>query len=298
MQEILNEKYRPKEFEEVIGLDSKIPEAVDNQDIPHMLFIGPPGTGKTTTARIIARKLDAEVLLLNASKERGIDTIRDRIEPFAMKISDKIKIVFLDEFDATTPAFQTALRNFLEQHSLSTRFIATCNYVNKIIEPLRSRFAIFKFAPTDAVAIKSHLEMICSKEGIIVEPGALDTILRHYKTDIRSMINILNKSKGKQLKNTDILKEDVALKLLAMSVEGKWMEMRQLVLDNSVDHEELLEQMDSLVFANPYVSIEQKRRANILFADSQFKMNFSFNKEIVFASMLGQLIDIMKAKQQ
>jgi len=294
MQQIFNEKYRPNKFNEVIGLDSEIPKLVKDGNIPHLLFIGPAGTGKTTTARIIIKELDADSLVLNASKERGIDTIRNKIEPFASKASDKIKIVFLDEFDHTTPAFQTALRNFMETHSLTTRFIATCNYPTKIIDPLKSRFAQFNFSRYDEEHKWRWLKGIVDTEKINIEDSTLFLLVRKYKDDIRAMINFLNKNKKKEIKKEDITREDVVLNILAKLKDKKWHELRTSLLLENLDYASLIEECEIIIFNHKAIPLEAKRKANILASKYQFEMYFSFNKELAFSSFLAELESVLQ----
>jgi len=290
---LFNEKYRPTEFEEVVGLDPELPKLVAAGNLPHLLFVGPAGTGKTTCAHIIVRKTGADVLLLNASKDRGIDTIREVIEPFALKRSDRLKIVFLDEFDATTPAFQTALRNFMEQHSASTRFIATCNYPTKIIDPLRSRFAEFKFQKYDAGAIQARLMVVAIAEGIDVEPEAYTMLIKKHRDDIRAMVNYLQRNKGKTIKAADIRNDATALRILAKCKEKKWLELRTELLQENLDYVQLITEMDETIFRIPSLSEDVKRNANRVLADYQYRMGQSVNQELCFAAMLGALQDVL-----
>src|SRR3989344_4121467 len=158
MSNLFIEKYRPLDFKEVHGQDviiERVKSMVENKNIPHMLFSGPPGTGKTTTALIIAKTLFKDnwkenFLETNASSDRGIDTIRNQVKDFAKTKSmegDIPKIIFLDEADALTRDAQNALRRTMEQFSDNCRFILSCNYSSKIIEPIQSRCAIFRFKP-------------------------------------------------------------------------------------------------------------------------------------------------------
>jgi replication factor C small subunit len=287
MEKIFNEKYRPTEFQDVVGLDTELPKLV-NQSMPHMLFVGSAGTGKTTTAKIIINKLNADTLILNASKDRGIDVIRDKIEPFASKRSEQIKIIFLDEFDATTPQFQTALRNFMETYSNSTRFIATCNYPNKIIDPLLSRFSIFNFNNYQEQDKIKRLKEVVENENIKISDETLKLLMKKNKDDIRAMLNFLNKNKDKEITEKDVVDNDIINKIVTMLKEDKWQQLRMELLDIYVDYEATIEQLESLCF-NSKMRVEQKGIINLLAQKYQFEMNFSFNKELCFSAFLYEL---------
>jgi len=291
MNTILNEKYRPTEFSDVIGLDQELPKLI-NESMPHLLFVGSAGTGKTTTAKIIINKLGADTLTLNASKERGIDVIRDKIEPFAAKKSDKIKIIFLDEFDATTPQFQTALRNFMETYSYSTRFIATCNYPNKIIDPLLSRFSIFKFNNYQEDSKLKRLKEIVVSENIKVSDDTLRLLVKKNRDDIRAMINFLNKNKDKEITDKDVVDNDIITKIIKMLKEKKWSTLRLELLNENLDYENTMENIENMAF-NSSMNETTKAKINLLVQKYQFEMNFSFNKEICFSAFLYELQNVL-----
>jgi DNA polymerase III delta prime subunit len=294
MKNILNEKYRPKEFKDVIGIDAGLIKMVESGSIPHLLFKSGPGTSKTTTARIIIDKLDAEALEFNASKDRSIDSIRNIIEPFAKKKSDKLKIVFLDEFDGTLGPYQTALRNLMETYSGSTRFIATCNTPSKIIPAIRSRFTEYSFGGFHKDDIFNRLKKIITAENIKITNEALEILIEKYKDDIRSMINFLEKNKHKEITKDDISMENQALDILVKLAGGKWYELRQQLVNEIIDHDLLLEEIDKTIFVHPKLSIDKKRELNMIIAQGMFEMNFSFNKEIAFSSILAKLQDGLK----
>lgn len=297
MNDIFTEKYRPAEFEDVVGLNPEIPKLVSSS-MPHMLFIGGAGSGKTTTAKIIIRKLNADVLVLNASKDRGIGVIRDRIEPFASKASQNTKIVFLDEFDYTTPEFQTALRNLMETYAGNTRFIATCNYPNKIIDPLLSRFAQFQFkryAPED---ILKYVRNIAQKENITADDETLQLLIKKRKDDIRSMVNFLQQNKNRKIEKKDVSNEHTVMNILAMLGDGKWFELRQQLLDQQLEYGSLIEEIENTVFNVSALSIPVRSRVTVACARAQFEMAFSMNKEITFSALLYDIQNILRETTQ
>ena len=165
---LLNEKYRPTELSDYVGngsLKSTIASQLYNNDIQNYLFYGPAGTGKTTLAKLIINKLDCDHIYINASDERGIETIRDKVSSFASVASFKpLKVVILDEADFLTIQAQASLRNIIETFSRTTRFILTCNYVERIIDPLQSRCQTIKVVPPTKKEVAVHLASICDKE--------------------------------------------------------------------------------------------------------------------------------------
>ena len=196
------EKYRPKEFNDLKG-QSKIVKRIEafikQQNMPHLLFAGPSGVGKTTLALLIANKLFKEswknnFLELNASDDRGIDVIRSQVKDFARTkaIGDvPFKIIYLDESDSLTKEAQQALRRTMENFSNSCRFILSCNYSSKIIDPLQSRCSIFRFKPLDKEDIRHIIETICKEEGLKISKDAIDSLYDLSEGDCRKLENIL-----------------------------------------------------------------------------------------------------------
>ncbi|CBN80473.1 EsV-1-182, RFC small subunit [Ectocarpus siliculosus] len=204
------EKYRPRRVKDVVHHDHLkrvLKGAEKTGDLPHLLFHGPPGTGKTSTILALARTLLGEenmrerVLELNASDERGLDVVRDKIKTFCkMSISSfqpgcpPFKLVILDEADTMTADAQSALRRTMETQAVVTRFCLVCNYVSKIIAPLASRCAKFRFSTLTPESMKGRLLYICERENIIFENcsrGVLDAIVKSSRGDMRSAVNLL-----------------------------------------------------------------------------------------------------------
>ncbi|MEK6840500.1 MAG: replication factor C small subunit [Nanoarchaeota archaeon] len=200
--EIWTEKYRPSKFEEVVGQDNtvkKVQSLTNSLNIPHLLFAGPAGTGKSTLALITVKELFGKnwhenYLELNASDERGINVVREKVKNFARTKSIgnvPFKIIFLDEADALTPEAQQALRRTMENYSATCRFVLSCNYSSKIIDPIQSRCAIFRFKLLEKKDIEKIIRKIEGGEKLTISPDALELIYEGSEGDCRRCINIL-----------------------------------------------------------------------------------------------------------
>ena len=199
-REIWIEKYRPQGLDDIHGQEAiveRIQSYIDQDDVPHLLFSGPAGVGKTTTATAIAREVYGDewrgnFLELNASDQRGIDVVRDRIKGFARSsFGGDFRIVFLDEADSLTDSAQAALRRTMEQFSDNTRFILSCNYSSKIIDPIQSRCAVFRFSPLGDEAVAAQVREIAATESIEVTDDGVDAIVYAADGDMRRAINSL-----------------------------------------------------------------------------------------------------------
>ncbi|MDS0279198.1 replication factor C small subunit [Halomicroarcula sp. S1AR25-4] len=198
-EEVWIEKYRPESLDDVMGHEDivgRLQSYVRRNDLSHMLFSGPAGTGKTTCATAIARELYGEdwrehFLELNASDERGIDVVRDRIKNFARTSFGGVeyRIIFLDEADALTSDAQSALRRTMEQFSNNVRFILSCNYSSQIIDPIQSRCAVFRFSPLSDEAVESEIRHIAAEEDIELTDDGVDALVYAAAGDMRKAIN-------------------------------------------------------------------------------------------------------------
>ena len=242
------EKYRPSKLTEYVGnehLKEKVAGFLETSDIPHLLFFGKAGTGKTTLAKLIVNSIDCDHIIINASDENNVDTVRNKVRTkvknFASTVGFKdMKIIILDEFDYMTPNAQALLRNLMETFSRHCRFILTCNYVEKVISPIRSRTQEFQIVPPTKKDVAIQISQILSKEGVEFQPKDLVPIIDSSYPDIRKIINTcqLNSSKGKlKVDTTSVIDADVKSKIVDIlkgndAKPNKWKSIRQAVADS------------------------------------------------------------------
>ena len=195
---LLNERHRPLTLDKFVGnenLKKTLQKFIDQNDITNMLFYGSAGTGKSTLAKLLVHNLDCDSLFINASDERGIETIRDKVMGFASVASFKpLKVVILDEADFLTIQAQASLRNIIETFSRTTRFIMTCNFVERIIDPLQSRCHVLKIIPPSKKDVAKHLAGILEQESIEFTINDLVPLVNQYYPDLRKCINTIQLS--------------------------------------------------------------------------------------------------------
>ncbi|MDD3175540.1 MAG: AAA family ATPase [Candidatus Nanoarchaeia archaeon] len=285
---LLVEKYRPQDLESMVGLHLNFD--IDDA-MPHLLLFGPPGTGKTTLARVIVKKLNCDYIILNSSDERGIDTIREKVKTFASTKSkdSNIKVCILDECDALTSSAQDSLRNLMEQYSSNCRFVLTCNYVSRVIDPLQSRCIKIDFSNINKEDIIERLEFICSQENIPYEIEALSKIVDRTGSDIRSAINKIEELKSgvllSKLSNETKLAELVFKQLR----EKNFVMARQTYLDAHIDAEQFLKDLYDVTYASTE-NIEYKKQAILDIADTYKFLQQVAWKEILIEAILIKLM--------
>lgn len=293
------ERYRPRVLEEYVGNDlikEKVGNYIETNDVPHLLFFGKAGTGKTTLAKLIVNSLECDYIIINASDERGIDTIREKIKGFASTVGFKpLKVIILDEADYLTPEGQAALRNVMETFSKHTRFILTCNYVEKIISPIQSRTQTFQIVPPTKKDVAVQVSRILAKEGITFEPKDLVPIIDSSYPDIRKIINTcqLNSSKGTlKLDITTIVGSDVKSKILDILktddvYRNKYMNIRQVVADYKIhDFVEIY----TFLFEKVDEYAEDPTGVILKLAEGSFRDSLVVDKEITFMATILEIL--------
>jgi DNA polymerase III delta prime subunit len=299
---ILNEKYRPDTLEGYICKEDtkqKFDEFIKQQDIPHLLFAGKPGAGKTTIAKILVKNIDCDYLYINATDERSIDVMRDKVGAFAAAGSFKpLKIVILDEATHILQAGQVILLNMMETYSLTTRFILTGNYPERLIDPLRSRCQEFDLAPPSKKVIAQHISVILDKEDIEYEIPDLVTIVNKYFPDFRKIINNCQKYtidgvlKLDTMSNTDDNYKDALLAELKKPSVKSFNNIRQIITNTD------LEDFDD-VYKFLYEKLNEYSNGNegiviCYLEEYMYHATFRLDKEINIMACIAKILETIK----
>ena len=298
------EKYRPQTLAEYVGNETvkeTIQQYLDNNDIPHLLLHGKAGTGKTTLAKLIVNTIKCDSMIINASDENNVDTVRNKVKNFASSMGFAgFKIIILDEFDYMTPNAQAILRNLMETFSKHCRFILTCNYHEKIIDPIKSRCQTFSITPPTKKDVAVQVTKILDAENIKYELKNVADIISSYYPDIRRILNTcqLQSAKGELKVDHQIMVEsNFQTKLVDLlkandDKRNMFMNIRQAVADNRLnDYSEMYSMLYSRV--DEYAA---GNTANVILtiAEGLSKDALVVDKEIVFMSTIIQILNIIK----
>ena len=310
--EIWTEKYRPNRFEELVGQEEivkRVKSLVNSLNIPHLLFAGPAGTGKSTLALIIVKELfgldwKENYLELNASDERGIDVVRQKVKDFARtKSISKVpfKVIFLDEADALTREAQQALRRTMENFTNTCRFILSCNYSSKIIDPIQSRCAVFRFKLLEKKDIDKRVRFIAEKEKLEVDDKAIETIYESSEGDCRRVINLMQATASISTRLTSELvstiiseakPKDVRI-VLDYALAGDFLNSREKLLDimlkESISGQDIIKAIQKEIW-NLSIEPEVKVRLTEKTGEIEFRLVEGSDEFIQLESLLASFV--------
>jgi replication factor C small subunit len=320
MNEPWVEKYRPQNLDEVVGQDhiiQRLKQYVSGESMPNLMFTGPAGVGKTTTAIALAKAMLGEYwkqnfLELNASDARGIDTVRKDIKNFCRlkAVGAPFRIIFLDEVDNMTKDAQHALRREMEMYTKTSSFILSCNYSSKIIDPIQSRCAIFRFAPIKGHQIVKRLDQIAETENVKYAPGSLESIVYFAEGDMRRAVNILQStaSMGDEINDETVhevvskAKPQDVRRIVNLALDGDFMGARDLLREVMVvqgtSGEDMVTQIyqevsrmsrDNLIGSEEYVNLVEH------IGEYDFRIREGANPRIQLEALLTKFLPKQKA---
>jgi replication factor C small subunit len=319
MNEIWTEKYRPKKLEDVIGqkhVTERLRAYAESRNMPHLLLTGPAGTGKTTCSLALARDLFGDqwkgnFIELNASDERGIDVVRGKIKEFARTapLGDAdFKIIFMDEADALTSDAQAALRRTMEKYSRICRFILSCNYSSKIIDPIQSRCAVFRFRPLTGDDVREFLGKIIANEGVSIEEDALESLIHVARGDMRKAVNSLQvaASLGKPIdvdavyQTTGMADPERVRSMLETALSGSFGRPRdmldEIMITYGLSGQDIIRQIHASFFELS-ISDSEKVRLMDKTGEVEFRIVEGSNERIQLEALLAYLVMIGGAKR-
>ena len=300
------EKYRSENLEQYIGNDAvkaRIADCITKNDIPHFLFAGTAGTGKTTLAKLIVKNIKCDYLYINASDENGIDMIREKVKGFASTSTfQPLKVVILDESDFLTQPAQAALRNLIEEYSITTRFILTCNYIERLIEPLQSRCEFHLLKPPTKGAVAKHIcTNILDVEKVTYKMEDIAQVVNAFYPDVRSIIKVLQQNaildhlSGETILVVDKLDANWTKQLILIlnkRDKSAWYQVRQLVADAQVDdfqtaYRYMFEHLSEFSYGND-------AELSVILDDFIWRSGVVPDKEINFAAAIAKILETTK----
>lgn len=314
------EKYRPRKLDDIVN-HKEIVASLKNlikapDEMPHLLFAGPPGVGKTTAALCLSRELlgedwRRETLELNASDERGIKMVRERVKEFAAVIkldlgkdNNRFRLIILDEADEMTSEAQTALRRIIEDSSKTTRFILICNYLSQVIDPIQSRCVVFRFKRLPKEQVEEYLKLICKKEGSKFEDNAIGQIIEGASGDLRHSINVLQAAAVMGSVSTVNVTTSLGLsgkskvgEIIKMAIAGKFNEARLKLMELTAVYG--MSEFDFLKYANEAgysMKLTHPEEFAALMAEYDHRLTTGAHPEIQLAALLAQLGRLGKGK--
>lgn len=319
MKEIWAEKYRPKNLDEVIGqrhVTERLKAYVETKNMPHLLMTGPAGTGKTTCSLAMAREMFGDewkgnFIELNASDERGIDVVRGKIKEFARTAplgNAEFKIIFMDEADALTSDAQAALRRTMEKYSKICRFILSCNYSSKIIDPIQSRCAVFRFKPLSKDDVKGFLMRIVTNENVKIDDEALDALVHVARGDMRRAVNSLQvaASMDKTIdvdtiyQTTGLANPEEVKKMIETALKGNFIAARdkldEIMIEFGLSGQDIIRQIHSSFFE---LSIDDREKVMLMdkTGEIEFRIIEGSNERIQLEALLAYLVMVGGTKR-